>query len=225
MSEAALQQDVEAPPPPEIFDADETDMDALHILPLDIVPFETPALKRARLIKNVRLDTVIEIFKDETAGSGQVAPEDMGKLFEWPEGTRHPDQDTIDALCNLPSYDVFSLRVAIRGLGIAVNDHEALRLSPQKNAELTEYMQTFTRPLIQQVYADTDQDISDVGQIIDMFKNPDKGQAIENLKRLSDTLDVKLHEIPQFLEDYGDIFMSLAYFKNCLDKIVPCIGR
>ena len=84
-------------------------------------------------------------------------------------------------------------------------------------------MRDFTRPLISQVYADTDQDISDVSQIIEMFKNPDRGQAMENLKKLAGILNVNLMEIPKFLEDYGDIFLSLAYFKNCLDDIVPSI--
>ncbi len=123
----------------------------------------------------------------------------------------------------MPSYDVYSLRVELRNVGIAVNDFDALRLSPNKNEELTEYMRDFTRPLISQVYADTDQDISDVSQIIEMFKNPDRGQAMENLKKLAGILNVNLMEIPQFLEDYGDIFLSLAYFKNCLDDIVPSI--
>ena len=35
------------------------DRDSLHILPLAILPFETAALSRARLIKNVRLKPFI----------------------------------------------------------------------------------------------------------------------------------------------------------------------
>ena len=33
----------------------ESDMDSMHILPLNIIPLETPSLKRARLIKNIGL--------------------------------------------------------------------------------------------------------------------------------------------------------------------------
>ena len=46
---------------------------------------------------------------------------------------------------------------------------------------------------------------------------------MENLKKLATTLNVALPEIPRFLEDYGDIFLSLAYFKNSFDSVVPCI--
>ena len=56
-----------------------------------------------------------------------------------------------------------------------------------------------------------------------MFKNPDRDQAMENLKKLATRLNVALPEIPRFLEDYSDIFLSLAYFKNCLDTIAPNI--
>lgn len=243
MSEAAEQPDaaaaeaqaattpaaaVPAAPAPVMSEAEriqfETDMDSLHILPMSIVPFETPGLKRARLIKNVRLESVIEMFKDDNAGSGQVRVEDAGKMFGWSDtGEPHRDLITLKRLAALPSYDVYTLRVELRNIGIAVNDHAQLKLSKKKNDELTEYMRDFTRPLIQQVYADSDTSITDVRQIIDMFKNPDKGQAMENLKRLARSLNVSLPEIPRFLEDYGDIFLSLAYFKNCLDTIVPGI--
>ena len=36
-----------------------------------------------------------------------------------------------------------------------------------------------------------------------------------------DKLQTDLVEVPRFLEDYGDTFLSLAYFKQCLDDIVP----
>ena len=48
----------------------EPDMDSLHVLPLNIIPFDLSSLKRAKMIKNVRLETVIEMFRDDSAGSG-----------------------------------------------------------------------------------------------------------------------------------------------------------
>jgi hypothetical protein len=55
----------------------DTDRDSLHILQLEILPLETPSLNRARLIKNVRLKSVIELFKDADTGSGQIDIEDL----------------------------------------------------------------------------------------------------------------------------------------------------
>ena len=43
---------------------DDSDMDALHILPLQIVPLETKGLAKARMIKNIRLESVVEVFND-----------------------------------------------------------------------------------------------------------------------------------------------------------------
>jgi hypothetical protein len=202
----------------------EKDMDSLHILPLSIIPFELKSLKRAKLIKNVHLETVIEMFKDERAGSGQVRIEEAAKLFGIPTKEIHPDIVKLKRLATLNSFDVYSLRVELRNAGVPVNDHAQLRLSESKTDELSDYMRDFTRPLISQVYADSDTGINDVNQIIDLFKNPNRGQAMENLKKLATTLDVSLPEIPRFLEDYGDVFLSLAYFKDCLNNIVPSIS-
>ncbi len=38
--------------------------DSLYILPLSIIPLETPSLKRARLLKDARLNSVVELFHD-----------------------------------------------------------------------------------------------------------------------------------------------------------------
>ena len=46
--------------------------DALHILPLSTMPIEHPFLKRALMVKDAKLDSVIEFYKDQGgAGSGQ----------------------------------------------------------------------------------------------------------------------------------------------------------
>ena len=228
MSEAAPAEEPQPSAMPELTDEErrqyESDMDSLHVLPLNIIPFELPGLKRARLIKNFRLDTVIELFKDDSAGSGQVRVEEATKLFGIPEKEPHPDIIKLKRVAALNSFDVYTLRVELRNIGVPVNDHAALKLSKSKNDELAEYMRDFTRPLISQVYADSDISITDVSEIIDMFKNPDRRQAMENLKKLASTLNVALPEIPRFLEDYGDIFLSLAYFKNCFNQIAPCIN-
>ena len=197
----------------------EPDMDSLHVLPLNIIPFDLSGLKRAKMIKNVRLETVIEMFRDDSAGSGQVRVEDAAKLFGIPENEQHPDIIKLNCLANLNSFDVYTLRVELRNVGVPVNDHTKLKLSKSKNEELTEYMRDFTRPLISQVYAGSDTSIttstrSSICSRIQIVISDGKS------KKLATRLNVALPEIPRFLEDYSDIFLSLAYFKNCLDTIV-----
>ena len=34
-------------------------------------------------------------------------------------------------------------------------------------------------------------------------------------------LNIELRELPLFLEDYGDIYMSVSYFRHCLDRLDP----
>ncbi len=204
-------------------DIRDIDRDSLHILPLSIVPIETPALKRARLIKNVRLQSIIEFFGDEHTGSGQVDIEDLGGEFGWPGIPTHPDLILLRKLGDLSSYDVFSLRILLRDHGIAVNNVEALKLSPTKQAELTDYMTTFTRPLIMRIYGDEDVFIQSFADVIGLFRDPDLKKAREKLKIMAEKLEIGLEDVPKFLEDYGDIFLSLSYYRQCLDQIEPTI--
>ncbi|MBT5810541.1 MAG: hypothetical protein HOI19_09210, partial [Rhodospirillaceae bacterium] len=197
------------------------EMDSLHILPLNIIPLVTPSLKRARIVKNVRLDSVIELFNDEDTGSGQVFPKDLGKMFNWDPKDPPPDDAMVNSLANLASYDVYTLRIQLRKAGIKVEENAALKLSKGKAAELTSYMKQFTMPLIQQIYGESDSEISDFSELIGMFSSPNQADALKNLKMMADKLKISLAEVPAFLEDYGDVFMSLAYFRDCLDRLIP----
>lgn len=201
----------------------ESDMDSLYILPLSMIPLETAGLKRARLLKDSRLETVVELFNDPVAGSGRLYPDELGSAFDWPKNETHPDLITIRGLGSLNSYDVFSLRLELRRLKIQIPDKSSLALSEEKNRELATYMAEFTRPLIQQVFGSSNAQINDVGDLIAMFAKPDKEEAIKNLRMMADQLEVEMEEVPAFLEDYGDIFMSLAYFREALDSLVPTI--
>lgn len=199
------------------------DMDTLHILPLSILPLQTAGLKRAKLIKNVHLETMVELFSDPSAGSGQVEPSSLAEVFSWPAGGDHPDERLIMAVSNLHSFDVYSLRIELRRLGVNVENVENLKLSKHKCAELTQYMESFTAPLLKQIYGDTHANIESMAQLVEMFAAPDKTEALENLNLMADKLRISLMEVPDFLEEYGDIFLSLAYSKNCLEELVPKI--
>lgn len=201
------------------------DMDSLHILPLSILPLFTAGLKQARLIKNLHFQSVVEIYHDEKAGSGQIAPEALQAHFRWESAQDIEDQRLIEMLARLNSYDVYSLRIELRRAGIELDEVDALKLSEAKQAELTEYMRVFTSPLLAEVYGDSDANIENFDQLIGMFSNPDKDSAIRNLRTLAKKLEIDIMDVPEFLEEYADIFLSLAYYKNCLDDLIPKIGR
>lgn len=210
------------PPPSEIRDIDR---DSLHILPLSIIPLQTPALTRARMIKNVRLESVVELFGDVNTGSGQIDIEDLPRAFGWSETEVHPDLAVIRKLALLPSFDMYSLRILFREHGIRINDCTALRLSARKNAELTEYMTRFTRPLIIHVYgASGDWSIHSFEDLVALFRDPDVKKALSKLKIMAARLEIRVDQVPVFLEDYGDIFLSLSYYRQALDSIEPTVA-
>ena len=200
---------------------EDTDMDSLFILPLSIIPLETPALRSSRMVKNGKLHSVIEIFRDAQTGSGQIDVEDLPQMLGWEEGKVHPDLAVLRRLALLPSYDVYSLRISLRAHKIPINNFEGLRLSKEKMEQLTEYMMMFTRPLLQMIYADDKVEIATYDDLMKLFRDPDIVRARERLERLANQLKVPIMEVPRFLEDYGDTFMSLSYYRHCLDRLEP----
>ena len=47
---------------------------------------------------------------------------------------------------------------------------------------------------------------------------------MEKLKIMARRLEIWVDEVPKFLEDYGDIFLSLSYYRQCLDYIQPLLA-
>lgn len=197
------------------------DLDTLHILPLSIIPFENRSICSARLIKNARLHSMIELFQDEDAGSGQMTVDAAARQLRDESDASPRDITILRKLSRLPSYDVYSLRVALREQDIPISDISELKLSPQKSKELGGYMKDFTMPLIRDIYGSGDVEVKEFDDLLNLFRNPDVKMAREKLDMMAKKLDIDLMELPRFLEDYGDIFLSLAYYKHCLDETAP----
>ncbi len=195
------------------------DRDTLHTVRLADMPVEHPTLKRARIIKNSKLDSVVEVFKDREAGSGQIEVSKIPQEFNLPMG--HPDMRILHVLAEMPSYDVYSLRVALRQAGIAVNNQEALKLSPGKVKELSAFMKAFTRPLLMQVYGEEGQKMETFEDVIQLFRDPDVQKARNKLTMLAGKLGLEITAIPRFLEDYADIFLSISYYRQHLQRVTP----
>ena len=202
----------------------ENERDSLHILPMKILPLSTPNLKHARMIKNARLDSVIELFRNDQSGSGQLQINDLPNEFDWDKPNSNPDMQMIQKIGRMPSYDVFSLRIELRKLDISVDDYEDLKLSPEMGKKLTTYMTGFTRPLVSQIYGKDDVEIETFDDVIKLFRDPDVKKALERLNLMADKLGIKVEELPRFLEDYGDIFMSLSYYRRCMDLVSPIVS-
>ncbi|GHD41845.1 hypothetical protein GCM10017083_06190 [Thalassobaculum fulvum] len=200
-------------------DLDPVDRDSLHTLPLKIVPLRLAALSRARMIKTSRLESEIELFRD--AGVGLIQIKSLPDFIQADPEDVEADLEVLHRLGDLNSFDVFSLRNSLRDLKIDVRSAGDLQLSGTMEEKLTEYMKSFTRPLVVNVFGATNDNIQNSGQIIHMFTNIDREVALKNMKKIAQMMGITIADIPDFLEKYGDIYLSLSYFRRCLDEIVP----
>ena len=211
--------------PPGDTNGSDAEKDALDILPLAIMPLQTSRLQRARLIKNIKLDSVIEMYASESGGSGQVDVTQIHTYFRWKEGYRHPDQKLLTALSKLPSYDVFSTRIALRNLGVELANLEALQLSSRRKAQLNKHMQAFITPLMRQILDPADSHVGDFDQLSASLRRLSKDGMMANLVKMSEKLQISVQELPKMLEDYADIFLSVAYYQEILDNYLPRITK
>jgi len=196
------------------------DRDSLHTLPISILPVTTPIFRRARMVKNSRLESVIEFFSGVGCGRGQMDITGVAKFLALEQNAQHPDVKLLQTVSNLPSFDVYSLRILLRAKNIPVVDSAALRLSPAKMQELSSYMTSFTRPLMAEVFG-ADTRVSEFKDIVGMFRGENADAVRLRLETLANRLGIPIEAIPRFLEDYADIFMSLSYYRHCLDQLLP----
>ena len=202
-------------------DLEEVDRDSLHTLPLKIVPLRLAALRRARMIKTSKLESVIELFKDSSAGSGLIDIKSLPDFIQADEADIAADLEILHPLADLNSFDVFSLRNSLRDLKIDVRSATDLQLSPAMEGRLTEYMKSFTRPLVTNVFGTPNDAVESSGQIIHMFTNIDRDVALRNMRKIAQMMGITIVEIPAFLEKYGDIYLSLPTSGVALMKSFP----
>lgn len=203
-------------------DSEEADRDALHILPISILPVENAALRRARMVKNPQLDAMVEFFNLAGSGSGQTTVPGAAKMVGLENNPQHPDLVMLRNVSLLPSFDVYSLRILLRANNIAIADKSALKLSEKKIASLGTYMSAFTKPLVAEIFGE-DASVGGFTDILSLMRNCPAEQVRDRLDRMAAKLGIGVSAIPNFLEDYADIFMSLSYYRQCLDEILPPI--
>lgn len=195
---------------------DTADMDSLYRLPLGLLPLKTMALRRHSLIKNAQLHAVVELFKDSGSGSGQIQPDHLPNHFNSEAPELMSDVAILKRLAAIGSYDVYTLRVALRELDIGFENYDALRLSPGKYRELTQLMKQYTRPIIRRLFAKDGAALGSYGNLVAYLRNPDRDTVLYELEKLAADLETDVSAIPLFLENYGDTFLGFSYFRSCL---------
>jgi HPt (histidine-containing phosphotransfer) domain-containing protein len=82
-------------------------------------------------------------------------------------------------------------------------------------------MRSFTRPLVAAIYGEGNDTDKSFGDILKLFLDPSVQSARQKLVDLAIALNIGIEEIPAFLERYADIYMSLAYYRGCLEALSP----
>ena len=137
----------------------------------------------------------------------------------------HPDLALLEKLHNLSSFDVYSLRILFRKLGIQSPKPDALQLSAQTKASLSAHLKRFTAPLILNVYGNVSA-LDNAADLVEIFRNPGKESAVQNLRALADRQEVGIEGIPEFLERFSECYLSISYFERYLHVIYPdTLGR
>ncbi|MDE1152119.1 MAG: hypothetical protein PW788_06220 [Micavibrio sp.] len=197
-----------------------TDADAIDTLPLSIIPLSTSSLKSAKLVKNSRLETALEIHNDPIAGRLQINPADVVKA----QVGSAQDKIILERLATLPSYDVYSLRSSLKRLGIPI-DETVLELSDGMKDTLQKYTQEFTHPLILHIFGEEGAGPDTTANILKLFNDTDKTRVALRLKMMSEKTGMSMAEIPAFLADYSDVFLSVAYYRHTFYSVVPDVSR
>lgn len=193
--------------------------DSLSSLPLAMIPLSTPGLQRARLVKNARLETAVELYRDEATGSGQCKLEHLDDVFPSYKTELEQDREKLEALSTLNSFDVFSLRIGLRKLELGITDDDFLRLSDDLREKLMVRLPEYSRPLVTFIYGEGDDDD------LHTFTNPlakltqeATESAKKNVKSLAGLLNYPVSKIPDFVGEYGDLATSLCYFRHIFNR-------
>src|SRR5215469_884176 len=156
-------------PPVETEELSDQDRDSLHTLPISILPVKTQIFRRARMVKNSRLDSVIEFFSGVGCGRGQLDVRSVAKFLALEQVPPHPDVVLLQTVAELPSFDVYALRILLRQKQITLTDSSALMLSASKVASLSSYMARFTRPLVAEIFGH-DTEGTEFSSILGLFR-------------------------------------------------------
>jgi hypothetical protein len=187
--------------------------DNLHSLSLSAFDIQHNGLKNARLIKNTFLDTVVEFMDDEFAGLGHIRAKDLSTTFNDAE-VCHKEIKMITGLMALPSLDCYTLKRGLEPLKLSLLDEGVLELSDEMVASLFPLMSKVTRPLIQYLYTDDNLRIKDTKSLLGLIQNTDRVKVKNRLNILASNLEVSLTKLPNFLMEFGKLFLSISYFEN-----------
>lgn len=169
---------------------------------------------------NGALDHVIDVFNDGKGRSGYILLEDINQNFAhqnygWKASDEpHPDLALLEKLHNLSSFDVHSLRILFRKLGIQSPKPGALQLSAQTKASLSAHLMRFTAPLIHNVYGNVSA-LGNAADLVEIFKTRTRKARSRTFARLRTGWKSELKEFPNSWRGFRSA-ISLSPISNVI---------
>lgn len=86
-------------------------------------------------------------------------------------------------------------------------------------------MKAFTEPLIAKIYGGENLQLNSFDDVLSLFSDPDVTKVRARLDAMAKELKIDLMEVPHFLEDFGDVFLSLSCYRSCMDQVEPIVDE
>ena len=199
-------------------------VDELHTLSLGAFDIKHQTLKEARLVKNVFLETVVEFTEAELAASGPMALKQLAIEFDEVDVSRE-EIKMINNLASLPSFDCYTLKRGIGPMKISLLNDQVLKLSDEKVGTLFDLMSRITRPLIQYLYTDDNLRIKDTSGLLSLIQNTEPLKVKDRLDLVAANLEISLKELPNYLQEFGELFLSVSYFESTFREYNPKLDQ
>jgi hypothetical protein len=196
----------------------------LHTLNLSAFDIKYKDLHEARLIKNAFLETVIEFIDEELAADGPIQIRELALKFDDSDVSRD-DIKMISSIASLPSFDCYTLKRGITPLKINVIDAGIFELSSCRKASLFDLMSRLTRPLIQYLYTDDNLRVKDTSSLLELIKSTEPLKVKDRLGSVARNLEVSLIKLPNFLQEFSELFLSVAYFESIFRQYNPKLDQ
>ncbi len=171
------------------------------------------------------METRIELYRESGMGSGQVGIDELPDFMQATDDLLNHDVPMLKSVGDMESFDPYSLRRGLRSAGIAIDDLEAFTLSDVKKRELQPHMRNLTRPLLQHVFDASNIELSDPEMLRDRLLNANSADVLQRINGLASALETTREDLPDLLEDYGDVFLSLGFYKQYFADIGPRVSQ
>ena len=155
--------------------------DSITSLPLSAFNLENSTLRSATLRKNIALDTVIDFTDSLRQDIGLITQKELMLHFDR-DDVGDADKKTLSSLTSLPSFDCYTLKVALAPLKINVLDENIFSLSSNMKTTLFPLMSRITRPLIQYLYSDQKFGVSDTETLLKLIKDTEPLKVRDRLE-------------------------------------------